>query len=340
DYSPEWAYPEGGVKVLVTGPWYSSSSPYTVLFDGVPTSTTLVQSGVLRCYCPAHEVGLVTLQVACEGFVISNSVIFEYKKPPSDENKVKEEQVVREQDEHLLKFTLLQRLETMETRVQVCPDSQKSPSNYESDVMMHKAQNFEERVILYCQRMSGKRWLSMDQGFAAGLPELHGLTLLHLAAMLGYSRLIVALLRWRDENPSLVLECEVDALRQDSRGCTPLSWACSRGHHHTALLLYRWNSQALHSKNQLGQTPLQCATINGHHTLAEELQQLDRQRAHMDSIEGLHFSLSSSFSSTQLSTSSTTSTSTSPSSGVSPGLTLSGTAHQTPDVFLRPSPRR
>ena len=33
---------------------------------------------------------MVTLQVACEGFVISNSVIFEYKKPPVDENKVKE----------------------------------------------------------------------------------------------------------------------------------------------------------------------------------------------------------------------------------------------------------
>lgn len=54
-----------------------------------------------------------------------------------------QEQVIREQDEHLLKFTLLQRLETMETRVQVCPDSQKSPSSYESDVMMHKAPNFE-----------------------------------------------------------------------------------------------------------------------------------------------------------------------------------------------------
>lgn len=58
-----------------------------------------------------------------------------------------QEQVIREQDEHLLKFTLLQRLETMETRVQVCPDSQKSPSNYESDVMMHKAHNFE--VVSY-----------------------------------------------------------------------------------------------------------------------------------------------------------------------------------------------
>lgn len=51
DYSPEWAYPEGGVKVLVTGPWHSSG-PYTVLFDTFPVPTTLVQDGVLRCYCP------------------------------------------------------------------------------------------------------------------------------------------------------------------------------------------------------------------------------------------------------------------------------------------------
>lgn len=54
DYSPEWAYPEGGVKVLVTGPWHSSG-PYTVLFDTFPVPTTLVQSGVLRCYCPGKE---------------------------------------------------------------------------------------------------------------------------------------------------------------------------------------------------------------------------------------------------------------------------------------------
>lgn len=65
-----------------------------------------------------------------------------YKVPYLD-YLLTQEQVIREQDEHLLKFTLLQRLETMETRVQVCPDSQKSPSNYENDVMMHKAHNFE-----------------------------------------------------------------------------------------------------------------------------------------------------------------------------------------------------
>lgn len=66
DYSPEWAYPEGGVKVLVTGPWHSSG-PYTVLFDTFPVPTTLVQSGVLRCYCPGnlkHLLLLFTVSIA------------------------------------------------------------------------------------------------------------------------------------------------------------------------------------------------------------------------------------------------------------------------------------
>ena len=55
DFSPEWSYAEGGVKVLVTGPWYSTTSPYTVLFDNNSVPATLVQSGVLRCFCPGKE---------------------------------------------------------------------------------------------------------------------------------------------------------------------------------------------------------------------------------------------------------------------------------------------
>lgn len=62
DYSPEWAYPEGGVKVLVTGPWHSSG-PYTVLFDTFPVPTTLVQSGVLRCYCPGKCLLYISIKV-------------------------------------------------------------------------------------------------------------------------------------------------------------------------------------------------------------------------------------------------------------------------------------
>lgn len=58
------------------------------------------------------------MQVACEGFVISNSVMFEYKRPPNEDSiKLKEPKV--EENENLLKFTLLQRLEAVDGRLQI-----------------------------------------------------------------------------------------------------------------------------------------------------------------------------------------------------------------------------
>ncbi|XP_026550169.1 calmodulin-binding transcription activator 1-like, partial [Notechis scutatus] len=52
DFSPEWSYPEGGVKVLITGPWMDDSESYSCLFDQISVPASLIQSGVLRCYCP------------------------------------------------------------------------------------------------------------------------------------------------------------------------------------------------------------------------------------------------------------------------------------------------
>lgn len=120
DFSPEWAYPEGGIKVLVTGPWNQNSN-YTVLFDSFPVPTTIVQSGVLRCYCPAHEVGLVTLQVACDGYVISNSCIFEYKSPVNTESGAACDGTtnVTNNNENLYKFTLFNRLESIEEKMKI-----------------------------------------------------------------------------------------------------------------------------------------------------------------------------------------------------------------------------
>ncbi|KAG8543426.1 hypothetical protein GDO81_024676, partial [Engystomops pustulosus] len=79
DFSPEWSYPEGGVKILITGPWLEDTDSYSCVFDHVTVPASLIQSGVLRCYCPAHEAGLVTLQVLQQQHIISHSVIFEYR---------------------------------------------------------------------------------------------------------------------------------------------------------------------------------------------------------------------------------------------------------------------
>ncbi|XP_076365430.1 calmodulin-binding transcription activator 1-like [Tachypleus tridentatus] len=115
DYSPDWSYTEGGIKVLISGPWDSSSSLYTALFDGVNVPTTLVQSGVLRCFCPAHDAAVVNLQVACEGRVISNSVTFEYYKRIISTLTTDNFNV----DEQVLELSLMERLKGMESRLSI-----------------------------------------------------------------------------------------------------------------------------------------------------------------------------------------------------------------------------
>lgn len=47
--------PQGGVKVLITGPWQEASSNYSCLFDQISVPASLIQPGVLRCYCPGEE---------------------------------------------------------------------------------------------------------------------------------------------------------------------------------------------------------------------------------------------------------------------------------------------
>ncbi|XP_035910249.1 uncharacterized protein LOC118511369 isoform X2 [Anopheles stephensi] len=266
DFSPEWAYPEGGIKVLVTGPW-SASSAYTVLFDSFPVPTTLVQDGVLRCYCPAHEVGVVTLQVACDGFVISNAVNFEYKSPPKFETKCE-----GNGNDMLYKFNLLNRLESIDEKLQIKVE----PGELPEDTLLFKQNNFEDRLVNYCETLTAKMWRSVTPG--PFIDKHQGMTLLHLAAALGYAKLVRTMLTWKAENSNVILEAEIDALSQDKDGYTPLTLACSRGHTETAIILYKWNQNALNVRNHAQKSPVEVARDYGHSDLARELERQEKER--------------------------------------------------------------
>lgn len=147
-------------------------------------------------------------------------MIFEYKLPPKEEQVTTPEPKVERSNDNLLKFTLLQRLEAMDDRLQI--KQEPSDGDVIEDTALFTHPNFEDRLVYFCQNMTSRIWRHGEELSVSWFACHRGMTLLHLAASLGYSRLVSAMLHWRAENSSLLLETEVDALSQDEDGNTPL----------------------------------------------------------------------------------------------------------------------
>ncbi|XP_072222893.1 calmodulin-binding transcription activator 1 isoform X3 [Leuresthes tenuis] len=309
DYSPEWSYPEGGVKVLITGPWQEASSNYSCLFDQISVPASLIQPGVLRCYCPAHDTGLVTLQVAIGNQIISNSVVFEYKAralpslPSSQHDWLS-------LDDNQFRMSILERLEQMERRMAEMASHQQSSTagsggagggaggaggggggggsgggggggnNSQLQCASGQTQassSFESRVVVVCEKMMSRACWAKSKHLIHS-KTFRGMTLLHLAAGQGYATLIQTLIKWRTKHAdSIDLELEVDPLNVDHFSCTPLMWACALGHLEAAVVLYKWDRRALAIPDSLGRLPLSIARSRGHTKLAECLEQLQRE---------------------------------------------------------------
>ncbi|XP_049424181.1 calmodulin-binding transcription activator 2 isoform X2 [Epinephelus fuscoguttatus] len=300
DFSPEWSYPEGGVKVLITGPWSELSGRYSCVFDQSTVPASLIQPGVLRCYCPAHEAGLVCLQVLESGGSVSSSVLFEYRARNASSLPSSQLDWLS-LDDNQFRMSILERLEQMERRMaeMAARDNNQQQHHHHHQQQQHgnqlatppppplpedheqSSQWFERRIVGVCERMMrGGRWGGGGGGGGGG-ERLHhsvrhrGMTLLHLAAAQGYTHLIHTLIHWRSVNSdSLDLEQEVDPLNIDHFSCTPLMWACALGHQRAAELLYGWNSSALGIPDSLGRLPLAVARSRGHTRLATALEEL------------------------------------------------------------------
>ncbi|XP_018495633.2 calmodulin-binding transcription activator 2 [Galendromus occidentalis] len=270
DYSPDWAYTPGGVKVLIAGDWTQSVSHFSILFDGMSVPTTLVQNGLLCCCCPSHEPGLVSLQVAVDGFVISDTVKFEYRageraanraSAPTDSvesNDVKKTRSCFDVEESALKYSLMERLESIEARLAISTECE-SPRSLLAKALAAGSWNFEQRMVSVCSGLM----VSPSPPTAAAAPvkvtDSEQMSLLHLSAALGYTKLISVLLRWREENPSPLIESEVDALNRDFYENTPLHWACAKGHRKSIQQLLSWNPAAAKVFNLEGDRPGDCA---------------------------------------------------------------------------------
>ena len=257
EYSPEWSYPEGGVKVLVTGEWSVTQGTFTCLFDGCSVHATLIHPGVLRCFCPSHEPGLVTLQVACNGFIVSNACVFEYRTrdSPTANGAAYHEWLAK--DETRFKLAVLDRLERLEARLF------SSTTTFTDAGQTQQSLKFEERLVNICTALFSAANSEETSSRDGGKPY-RGLTLLHLSAALGYSSLVCRLLQCRRETKSEIIKEELMALKRDDFSCTPLMWACALGHKDTVMVLLEHEPNALLLADARGRLPLQIARDRGY----------------------------------------------------------------------------
>lgn len=270
EFSPEWSYCDGKTKVLVLGHWSHQGGSYSCLFDGSSVPATLIQSGVLRCFCPPHEASLVSLQVAWNGFIVSNTCVFEYRRRENAANSLHDWLGVSDVQ---LKKLLFEKMEKLEAVLNIGAE----------DDMGDGGISVEDRIIRICEVLFSKP----STGAPTDLDNSSkGLSLLHVAAGLGYTKLVhllrhYACARQAGENEAgcgdVVLPMtECLPLKKDSLGCTPLMWACWRGHQDSALLLLAWEPSSYDECDSRGCSAKVLAEEMGHLDLVQRMEEFIR----------------------------------------------------------------
>ena len=181
-----------------------------------------------------------------DGNVITQPVIFDYKVNPNSERAGGDDggcAVPEGGDRVELKNTLLQKLEVLCDKMRETDDAEEGGDGDASAAKIAPPADaaaaaggdvMEDVLVSLVDRLTQKVWKTDEGGGGGGggaedfkIPEFmtqkyRGMTILHLAASLGYATLTASLLRWSADNPVLTLQTEIDALAQDSEGFTPL----------------------------------------------------------------------------------------------------------------------
>ncbi|CRK95849.1 CLUMA_CG009296, isoform B [Clunio marinus] len=264
EFCPDWSFVDGGVKILITGPWLMETT-YTAYFDNINVPATVVQNGVLKLFAPKHEPGVCKVCIS-DGFSFSNMVDFEYKLQPNFEYG---------HIEILYKFSLQNRLEAINN--ELC--GVKTETNDKNDNSnLFEDPDFENCLIQYCKKFTSTRQWSLSKKASLPFRKLNGMSILHLTAFLGYSNLANLLLKWSNENPHPLIRSEIDARSQNKDGNTPLMLAGMNGFVETAITLYKWDNMTLRIKNFNHKSMLDLCIQNNHIDIVNQINSFEKER--------------------------------------------------------------
>jgi len=282
DYSPDWAYTEGGIKILVIGNW-SRMGEYKCVFDQSTVEAVKLQNGVLRCYCPSHTVGNVDLYVTYNGMIISSKVKFEYKQLPQPYQHMSTQWLQLQDSE--FKLSILERLQNVENRLKSFGDSNSDQNNSAANSNSRQPANqqfcflgnaaLENKICRSCENINNfaaNRHIDSDSIWGE-ISASKQMSLIHCAAALGFARLIRLMQNFWLEGKNEFLEVQCNPFNRDVFQQTPLMWACGSGHGECAQLLLEWakNGGKYAGTDVIGRSAAGIANSRGFQYITERL---------------------------------------------------------------------
>ena len=100
------------------------------------------------------------------------------------------------------------------------------------------------------------------------------MTVLHLAAALGYLKLIQLLLNWVESNPNKIIMVEACPVRYDQFKLLPIMWSAAKGYFNTTCVLHQWHESTIEDCDSCGCTVIDLAKECQHGALVEYLERL------------------------------------------------------------------
>ncbi|XP_022740214.1 calmodulin-binding transcription activator 3-like [Durio zibethinus] len=296
DFSPNWAYANSEIKVLIIGRFLKSGDEaknykWSCMFGEVEVPAEVIADGVLRCHTPGHEAGRVPFYVTCSNRLACSEVReFEYRvshiqdidavdHPSSNAIEILDMRFGR-----LLCLAASSPNSNTYNIADISHFSSKINSLLKEDVeewnqmlRLNPGEDFFPEKIKQqlLQKLLKERlrvWLLQkiaEGGKGPSILDEGGQGVLHFAAALGYD--------WALE-PTIVAGVSVNF--RDVNGWTALHWAASSGRERTVASLISLGAApgALTDPTPeylLGRTPADLASANGHKGISGYLAEFD-----------------------------------------------------------------
>ncbi|XAR73390.1 hypothetical protein NMG60_11007343 [Bertholletia excelsa] len=288
DFSPNWAYVDSEIKVLITGKFLRSLQDlekcnWSCMFGEVEVPAEVIADGVLRCHTPLQKAGRVPFYVTCSNRLACSEVReFEYKDYTIQDQDIYYSST-NESSLHMRfgKFLSLEYAnppssvpstldEYSQLSSKISSLLKEDENEWEKILNLTSEDEFpsekvEEQLLQKLLKEKLHAWLLQkvaEGGKGPNVLDEEGQGVLHFAAALGYDWAIPA-----------TLAAGVNVNFRDGNGWTALHWAASCGRERTVVFLMSLGAApgALSDPtpvNPSGQTAADLASSKGHKGIA------------------------------------------------------------------------